>query len=123
MCIRFTPQNLQDVMEVDSNCAKHISVINDIYSWEKELHKSLESNSEGSSLCSSVKVVSEECNLDLDASKRVLWLMCREWELVHLACVEKLQGAEANVVTYCRGLGYQMSGNELWSRTTHRYAQ
>ena len=122
MKLELTSEELDAVKDVDRNCSKHISVVNDIYSWEKELKQSKESQEEGSVLCSSVQVVSEECNLDIQAAKRVLWSMCREWELVHLALSEKKKKeARSEVLTYCKGLEYQMSGNEMWSQSTLRY--
>jgi aristolochene synthase len=125
MKLELTPLELEYVIDVDMNCAKHISVVNDIHSWEKELRKSHASYEEGSILCSSVKVLSMECSVDYEASKRILHVMCKEWELVHLALSQQKKegGARQVVLTYCRGLGYQMSGNEVWSRTTKRYHQ
>lgn len=121
MKLDLEPRELDLVKPVDLNCSKHISVVNDIYSWEKELKQSQRSDKEGSVLCSSVQVMAEEANVPLDAAKRILWAMCREWELVHKAEVEKLRGCRPAVLTYCKGLEYQMSGNELWSCSTKRY--
>ena len=124
MNLHMTPADLDAVRDIDLNCSKHISVVNDIYSWEKELKQSRESAEEGSVLCSSVQVVAEECNVGVEAAKRVLWSMCREWELVHLALTEKKReevGGKEEVEVYCKGLEYQMSGNEMWSQATKRY--
>ena len=121
MKLALSPQELESLKPVDMNCAKHISVVNDIYSWEKELWKSQDSGEEGSMLCSSVKVISDECSVGVDASKRILWAMCREWELIHLKLVDQRNTCGQHIVSYCRGLEYQMSGNELWSRSTKRY--
>lgn len=123
MDLHIEPEHFHEVEEVDFNCARHISVVNDIYSWEKEQRKALLCEAEGSLLCSSVKVLSEECGLDANASKRVLWSMCREWELVHLSWLQRLEHANSDMKVYCRGLSHQMSGNELWSQTTDRYTQ
>ena len=120
----MTPAELDAVTEVELNCARHLSVVNDICSWEKELKKSQESDAEGSTLCSSVKVMADECKLGIEASKRVLWSMCREWELLHLTYLDrekKKENSRPEVTRYCEGLGYQMSGNELWCRNTMRY--
>ncbi|KAF2677433.1 Aristolochene synthase in complex with 12,13 Difluorofarnesyl diphosphate [Lentithecium fluviatile CBS 122367] len=123
MKLELTSEELEAVRPCDMNCSKHISVVNDIYSWEKELKQSLESPEEGSVLCSSVQVVMQTAALRTEAAKRVLWSMCREWELVHLALVEQLRQTKVRdvVITYCKGLEYQMSGNELWSSETKRY--
>ena len=121
MKLELTEADLTMAKDVDLNCSKHISVVNDIYSWEKELKQASECSEEGSTICSAVEVVARECNVSTASAKRVLWPMCREWELVHLALVEKLAGSKPDVLRYCKGLEYQMSGNELWSRQTKRY--
>jgi aristolochene synthase len=121
MKLDLTEEDLEVVKPVDLNCSKHISVVNDIYSWEKEYIQSQRSNEEGSILCSSVQVMADEAHVSLEAAKRILWTMCREWELVHDAEVEKLKGVKEDIFTYCKGLEYQMSGNEMWSESTLRY--
>ena len=121
MKLEMTQPQLDSVKDVDLNCAKHISVVNDIYSYEKELKQAESCKEEGSVLCSSVRVVGWECNVDTAASKRILWSMCREWELVHLQLVEMRKNESREILTYCKGLEYQMSGNELWSKGTKRY--
>ncbi|KAF9641048.1 hypothetical protein BFW01_g12854 [Lasiodiplodia theobromae] len=117
----LTQDDLDLVKPVDLNCSKHISVVNDIYSGEKEYMQSLRSNEECSVLCSSVEVMEDEANVSLEAAKRILWSMCREWELVDFAEVKKLWSCKEDTVTYCKGLEFQMSGNEMWSRSTLRY--
>ncbi|KAK1854263.1 aristolochene synthase [Colletotrichum chrysophilum] len=124
MKLDLTAEELNTVHDIEMNCSKHISVVNDIYSWEKELKASQTGHQEGSALCSSVSVLSSETSLDYKASKRVLWTMCREWELVHEELVERrrsLQPCSKNLQSFMKGLEYQMSGNEAWSETTPRY--
>ena len=121
MKLEMTQEELDEVKEVDLNCSKHISVVNDIYSWEKEVKQSEQSNEEGSVLCSSVQVVADECKVNVSAAKRILWAMCREWELVHLKLVDAKANESPVTATYCKGLEYQMSGNEMWSKGTKRY--
>ena len=119
--LSLTPPELDLVHEVDLNCAKHISVVNDIYSYDKEVRQALSCAEEGSALCSSVPVICHECNVDAAASKRILWSMCREWERVHVRLVEEMKDERREVLIYCKGLEYQMSGNEMWSKGTKRY--
>ena len=80
---------------------------------------------EGSALCTAVKVLSDSTSLGIEASKRVLWAMVREWEDVYDDLNLRLEntgiGYEARL--YAQGLRCQMSGNEQWSRTTLRYSQ
>ncbi|PGG97505.1 hypothetical protein AJ79_09175 [Helicocarpus griseus UAMH5409] len=123
MALEMTPAELELVKDVDLNCSKHISVVNDIYSWEKELKQAEKGHIEGSALCSSVKVMSDIANVDIAQSQRILWTMCREWELCHLTLVEQKGNLKPHVRAYCKGLEYQMSGNELWSRGTKRYSE
>ncbi|KAI7774918.1 hypothetical protein LA080_007656 [Diaporthe eres] len=125
MNLHVTPEELQSIKDIEMNCSKHISVVNDIYSWEKELKASQTGHKEGSALCSSVSVLSAEANLEYSASKRVLWAMCREWEFVHDELVAKrlssTEGCSTSLSAFMKGLEYQMSGNEAWSETTPRY--
>lgn len=125
MELRLSPAELAEVRPVERNCAKHISVVNDIYSWEKELRQSQASHEEGSVLCSAVKVLADSTALDIAAAKTCLWAMVREWEIKHeMLCSEPLMnvgGASEAKMLYLKGLEYQMSGNEYWSRTTPRY--
>ncbi|KAL9099371.1 MAG: hypothetical protein Q9163_005119 [Psora crenata] len=70
--IRPTDKVLQAIQHVERNCSKHLSVVNDIYSWEKEVESSRTGLKEGAALCSVLKVIAE--------SKRFL---TRGWDLVH----------------------------------------
>ncbi|KAL8692057.1 MAG: hypothetical protein Q9218_002843 [Villophora microphyllina] len=125
MGFQLTPEEAKSMTRLEYNCSKQISVVNDIYSWEKELKASKTGHREGAALCSAVKVVAEETNLSYEAAKRVLWSMAREWENTHAELAAELlaapEGVSQNVRKYIQGLEYQMSGNELWSRTTLRY--
>ncbi|KAE8143183.1 Aristolochene synthase [Aspergillus pseudotamarii] len=123
MDLPLSPEELAVVRPVERNCAKHIAIINDIYSWEKELAQSQKSSEEGSVLCSAVKVMADNAGLSIDSARRVLWSMVREWESKHDLLCAMLCGQDPTDVKtlYVEGLKYQMSGNELWSRTTPRY--
>ena len=125
MGIRLTETELASMTILEQNGSKQISVGNDIYSWEKELQASMTGHKEGAALCSAVKVLADSANLSIEASKRVLWCLVREWEHVHdELCAGKakdFKGFSEAAQAYAKSLGYQMSGNELWSRTTKRY--
>lgn len=123
MGLQLSTSELTSLAPLERNCSKQISVVNDIYSWEKEVRAAQTGHQEGSALCSAVKVLANETNLSTDASKRVLWSMIREWELVHEELVAEMEraGCSQAVREYMKGLEYQMSGNEQWSRTTLRY--
>ncbi|KAI0197503.1 Aristolochene synthase in complex with 12,13-Difluorofarnesyl diphosphate [Astrocystis sublimbata] len=123
--IRLGPAALALVHDADVNCGKHIAIINDIWSFEKEARTAQSSSEEGSVLCNGVAILAHEAGLSTAASKRVLHLMCLEWEDKHRQLMEDLVrggGQDEVVMTrYFEGLAYQMSGNVAWSKLTHRY--
>lgn len=61
--------------------------------------------------------------MDIEAAKRVLWSMVREWEHIHDRLARDICNTEHGEVLsdYIMGLKYQMSGNEQRSKTTPRY--
>ncbi|PKY00095.1 Aristolochene synthase in complex with 12,13 Difluorofarnesyl diphosphate [Aspergillus campestris IBT 28561] len=126
MELHITPEEIASVREIEQNCAKHLSVVNDIMSWDKEYLAYQTGHPEGSAICSAVQVLADETSLSHAACKRVLWVMCREWENRHEVLVAKRQTDGAvpygdNLKLYVKGLELQISGNELWSLTTLRY--
>ncbi len=124
MDLRLTPAEFAALRLLEENCSKHISVVNDIYSFDKEVLAAKTGHPEGSCLCSAVKVLAGETLLGIGATKRVLWVMVREWELVHEAMVDALgPRSSAAVQDYVRALQFQMSGNEAWIKTTLRYLE
>jgi aristolochene synthase len=126
MALNVTPEEIASVQAIEKNCAKHLSVLNDIMSWDKEYITYQTGHPEGSAICSAVQVLSDETSLPYTACKRVLWVMCREWETQHDLLVANRE-ADGNfppsdgLQMYIKGLEYQISGNELWSMTTLRY--
>ncbi|KAI1177517.1 Aristolochene synthase in complex with 12,13 Difluorofarnesyl diphosphate [Nemania sp. FL0916] len=109
---------------VDKNSARHISVINDIWSYEKEL-KAVDLNQEGSTMLNAVDIFADEASMPIESAKRVLYRLCREWEIVHDTLVAEILANHDSpkLRTYFRDTEYQMSGNEIWSRLTLRYSQ
>ena len=126
MGLRVSAEELASVQPIEQNVAKHLSVLNDILSWDKKLLAAQTGHPEGSALCSAVQVLADETSLPYAAAKRVLWVLCREWEYEHEHLVEKRRRDEnfppdGNLMRYIKGLEYQISGNEIWSKTTLRY--
>ena len=125
MNLHLSDADFASVVEIEKNCGQHISIINDIFSFEKELLASKTAHKEGGILCSAVPIFSEETALSTSAAKRVLYCLCREWEYVHRELVAKRiaspDGCSEVVEAYMNGLEYHMSGNEQWSQTTKRY--
>lgn len=125
MKLRLEQQDLDSIKDIEDNCSRHISVVNDIYSWEKELKASQVGHEEGAALCSAVSVLSAETTLNIPATKRVLWVMCREWECLHKQLVMNRltsgQSCSYDLKRFMKALEFQMSGNEVWSSMTPRY--
>ena len=125
MGLKIDKSELATARTVEKNCSKHISVLNDIYSYDKEVITAKTGHQEGAVLCSSVQILAREADIDPIAAKRVLWSMCREWERCHKKLVAKIekeqQQASPALRAYLKGLEYQMSGNEKWSESTLRY--
>ena len=107
---------------VEENASKSISVINDICSYEKEVRVAAKGH-EGGALCSSVPIMQSIADVDVDGAKRILWSMCREWEVRHVQLVREIKekNKSAALAAYMEGLEYQMAGNEVWSLETPRY--
>lgn len=127
MGLRVTEEELATARELEQNCSKHLSVINDIFSYEKEVKAAQTLHEEGGVLCSSVQIIANDADLSADAAKRLLLTLSREWELSHKKLVANAENGRERpspaLSAYLKGLEYQMSGNELWSRTTKRYNQ
>ncbi|KAI0195403.1 Aristolochene synthase in complex with 12,13 Difluorofarnesyl diphosphate [Xylaria flabelliformis] len=123
MNLEMSEQETAAAVPADRACSKHLSVINDAWSYEKEVHASKTLHKEGAILCTCVAILAHDSELSVPATKRVLYSMVREWEL-------QFKDLVANILTkldtpvlraYLQGLEFQMTGNEHWSRTTLRY--
>ena len=126
MNLDLTTQELRSVEALEANSSRHIAAVNDIYSFEKEAETAQSCHPEGGALCSSVRIVALETGVGTKAAKRILWTMCREWELCQKELAANCMGQDglecSNALRdYILGLEYQMSGNELWSSSTARY--
>ena len=135
MCLHISSTSHAALASIENNYANHITVVNDIYSYAKELQASLtqSKHAEGRAMCSSVTVLGREASLSVQSTMKVLWTCVREWEFEHVRLVEQRlamnrdqatpesRGDEMDVRRYLEALQWQMSGNEEWSRTTKRY--
>lgn len=125
MNLKLNAKDLASMRSIEQNHAKHIAIVNDIYSWEKESRQAEKCAQEGSALCSAVKIMADNTGLDIESSKKVLWSLVREWEIKHETLCNALYDSTDlldSQALYVEGLKYQMSGNETWSKTTPRYS-
>ena len=125
--LRLSPEELSFVSDIEKNCGRHISLVNDVFSYEKEKLISEREASEGAILCNAVQILSDQVQISIEAAKKVLLILARDCETTHNELLEKKDstlpglGLKDSLKRYIKGLEYQMSGNELWSRTTCRY--
>ena len=124
MGLQLSPEELAVARPVDMNCSKHLSIVNDIWSFEKEaLIAKSGGHEEGAILCNAVDILATEAEIPTNSAKNVLYHLCREWEAMYEAQTQELLAQKDTPVirAYLKGLEYQMSGNESWSATTLRY--
>ncbi|KAI1274952.1 Aristolochene synthase [Xylaria sp. FL0933] len=123
MGMTLTDEEQEIVSPIVTNFSKHIICVNDIYSYERELRVQEESGQTGGKIVSSVPIVASLLKVGPESAKRVLWTMCREWEISHRLLAERVLNAHPSLKLemYFKGLEYQFVGNELWSHETGRY--
>jgi len=83
MGLSMSPEDLEMARPADMNCSKHLSIINDIWNYEKELLALQKAHEERGVLCTSVATFANEADVSVDAAKRVLYRLCRKWGLRH----------------------------------------
>lgn len=122
MGIILTEEEKELVRPVVSNFAKNLLCFNDIYSYEKELRVQ-EGGHTGGQILSAVPIVEALANVGPESAKRILWTMCREWEVNHHRLVAETlrKYPSSKLEAFFKGLEYQYTGNELWSHETGRY--
>ncbi|KAF4882646.1 Aristolochene synthase [Colletotrichum fructicola] len=121
--IHLSKDELESTAAVEVLFSYHISVVNDVTSWDKERRAEREIDAQGSVVSNIVQVLSDDCGLSPENAKSVLWAMCEEWSKMVDAFIAKRveEGCSDSLRKYLDGLKMQMCGNELWSRTTFRY--
>ena len=131
MAIQLTDKEQELVQLADSNASRQLTALNDVWSFEKEVLASETLDREGGVLCNSVTILASEIGLSEMGAKRMLAHISREYETRHGQLTETvLRSATAagsddqsieKLRLYLKGLECQMSGNEAWSKITHRY--
>ncbi|KAI1487270.1 Aristolochene synthase in complex with 12,13-Difluorofarnesyl diphosphate [Biscogniauxia mediterranea] len=123
MGIHMTDEERRLALPVTLNFGRHLICINDVYSYEKEVRVQDEGKQEGGVLVSAVPIVAKLVQVDIESAKRIILMMCREWETNHHRLVAEIlkEHPSPAIETFCKGIEYQYSGNELWSNETPRY--
>lgn len=75
-----------------------------------------------------VNLLSHDTGVSYQGAKRVLWILCREWELEFREMIKQKLGDRTvpanehdDLKMYLKGLEWIDGGNERWSETTARY--
>lgn len=123
-CARLylSPEQLELVKPVEENSMKHITFVNDVCSFEKEVLAAKDGFELGA-ICSSVPIIMDLCGVREPEAKRLMWQMARAWEVRHFELVDDIRQKDPSptLAIYLKGLEHQIAGNELWSLLTPRY--
>lgn len=122
--ISLTPIEIKTIAEIETLQAYHLLVINDYYSFEKELLDSQTKHLEGAKLFNVVSVLADEIDVSYTSSKAIIDVMLKKWEEEWRVMVEKIEAKGECTETmkkYLRGKEYMNLGNVVWSATTRRY--
>lgn len=101
----------------------HGVTVNDILSYDKEVRLYEETKCEGAFILNMTQAFSNDTGLPQRASKRVLWILIREWEKIWAEKAKELRarGISNALSEYLTGMEYVLGGNEWWSWRTKRY--
>ncbi|KAJ4295130.1 hypothetical protein N0V90_007140 [Kalmusia sp. IMI 367209] len=122
MGLHMTPEELELMKPLEINAMRHITLVNDIASYEKEV-LAAGKGAELGQLCSAVPIVMTACGLGEQSAMRIMWETSRELELQHFSLLEEAmqQRSSENLKVFAKGLEYQIAGNERWNLLTPRY--
>lgn len=111
---------------VEDNIAAHLCIVNDLYSWEKELLTADQApDGFGGDLVNAISIVSREEHVDVQTAKQRLARKVNEVEKLHFELLEERKSRSEpmsyDLQKYLAFLEDLASGNESWSRVTARY--
>ena len=120
--LHMKPEELALVQPLEMNVMRHITLLNDIASYEKEVLAAGKGFELGQ-LCSAVPIVMMACGLNELSAMRIMWEISRELEKEHFILLEEAtkQNNSESVRLYAKELEFQAAGNERWNLLTPRY--
>ena len=125
MDLKVTAEAVNTIVAISESYSRLGIIVNDIYSFAKELRAWNTNGKEGGKILNMVMLQANETGVSWEAAKRVLWILCREWELEHFDLITQremaAEGCDEDLKTYIKGLEYVLGGNEIWSSYTQRY--
>ncbi|KAJ5491838.1 hypothetical protein N7453_009935 [Penicillium expansum] len=124
----LTTVELEKTAALESTAFRHVGVMNDIYSWEREWNVYQANLADGAQPFSAIYILANETGLPYAACKRLMYSYCRELELALKQSTDEIRHNSMDSLThklemYIKGLEYFMCGIELWSQWTPRYRQ
>lgn len=123
--LRLPTETMKSLEEIHESYGKLGMIVNDIHSFDKELYLWNRDHKEGARMLNIVNYMSADAGVSHSSAKRILWVLCREWEIDYQEMVAKVVGgkggADPTLQKYLKGLEYVLSGNEYWSARTERY--
>ncbi|KAI9371236.1 isoprenoid synthase domain-containing protein [Aspergillus egyptiacus] len=125
--IRMAPCQRGLFAKLEEAVVRHVILVNDVISFDKEVKEAEAGNQEGSAICSAVPILARNLGIGFDGAKRVLWMACRELEGTFDGLADEVRRGVKNgeekeaAEKYILALRDFASGNEAWSRTTSRY--
>lgn len=114
------------IEELEGNISAHWALVNDLFSWDKEILESRDvAGKMGATVFNAVSVHMEELNVDAESARSSLANMVRELERKHGDLVARRMDSgrpiSPDVVRYVHCLENIAAANESWSRGTARY--
>ncbi|RDW92912.1 uncharacterized protein DSM5745_00234 [Aspergillus mulundensis] len=107
------------IRSIDANIGAQVVLVNDLFSWEKELLDAAKMDSE---VVNAVGLVMRLENVDAGAAQRMLAIKVKELEDKHVELLDgKMENLSRDSKVYVRFLENMAAGNESWSRGTARY--
>ena len=125
MDLHISTEVLDSLQGIHDSYAKLTLIVNDILSFDKELHALQTSGQEGAHMFNIVKIMARDGGVSIAAAKRICYVLVRELEIEHERLVAKRKeepdGRDESLNSYLYALGCLIGGNEAWSLTTARY--
>ncbi|PWY75457.1 terpenoid synthase [Aspergillus heteromorphus CBS 117.55] len=116
----LTPQDKQPLQSLESLCAKHLLLTNDLYSYPKE------AMAEPETVLNAVQVIQDLMNVSTSSATSILRLLIRDLEAqmdAEYTRLEQVQLPALPQLTYARAMIVAAAGNMFFSATCPRYAR
>ncbi|KAK4168418.1 putative terpene cyclase [Cladorrhinum sp. PSN259] len=124
--LSLTQQQRETLKRMETIANYHVSILNDVFSFEREYKASREQDSEGAVLVNGVAVLSREIGVGVDVARSLCCEIVRGWEREFLGVVaETLKSKDVEkdglMLRAIKGIERRMSGAEAYSWRTKRY--